>query len=305
MITIFTTFKDVTTAVQNAVRSWLNLSGEIQVILFTELSHLGELTNERLVVCNRFPKDTNGLPFLNALFEMASEMSQFPIICYCNADIILQRPFVTLLSMLKSEKPFLAISQRTDVPISAKIDFSNFQEIESINLLATSRGKIHPPYGSDIFVFPRYQYDQKNMPKIVVGRPGWDNWMIYDARKRFNRLIDLRSAGTILHQDHQAAYSSTNPQHQVNYQYLPPGHWYTFVMSYCNYYFNGNKIKRDIYVPPRSKNLQKEISIRLRWEAEFCRGTAYYWFYQFLLIYNLKIGKLISRFISLKNKQWT
>ncbi len=67
-----------------------------------------------------------------------------------------------------------------------------------------SEGRRHPSSGMDYFVFPRGML--KNMPDFAVGRPGWDNWMIFNARVLRIPVIDATGAVTAIHQNHDYAH---------------------------------------------------------------------------------------------------
>jgi hypothetical protein len=69
-------------------------------------------------------------------------------------------------------------------------------------------GKLHPRTGSDYFVFPRSCFQE--IPDFSVGRAGWDNWMIYQARRQGWLAVDCSDELTIIHQDH-------------DYRHLPDG----------------------------------------------------------------------------------
>ncbi|MBA4058400.1 MAG: hypothetical protein C0490_27020, partial [Marivirga sp.] len=171
-----------------------------------------------------------------------------------------------------------------DVSIDFSIDFTDKESVNRLKSHIKSKGSLHPPYGSDIFVFSRNLYNRHSMPALVVGRPGWDNWMIYDARKRFNKLIDLTGEESmVIHQDHAASYNSANPAHGKNFQFLPPNDPHTFVLKYCNYEWKGDHIKSR---PSSEKSIK-----RTRWELTFAKGVGanvYWW-----ILLKLKIFKNI------------
>jgi hypothetical protein len=65
-------------------------------------------------------------------------------------------------------------------------------------------GRLHRPVGSDYFVFPTRQY--ADLPDFIIGRSGWDNWMIYDGRRRRIPVIDASRAITAVHQNHDYSH---------------------------------------------------------------------------------------------------
>ena len=40
------------------------------------------------------------------------------------------------------------------------------------------------------------------LPPFAVGRPGWDNWMIYHARGRKMPVVDATESTLVIHQNH-------------------------------------------------------------------------------------------------------
>ena len=67
---------------------------------------------------------------------------------------------------------------------------------------------MHRPAGSDFFLFPRGCYAE--VPDFAIGRAGWDNWMIYEARRQRWPVIDCTPSVMIVHQNH-------------DYRHLPNG----------------------------------------------------------------------------------
>jgi hypothetical protein len=67
---------------------------------------------------------------------------------------------------------------------------------------AMAHGTLVPPYSSDFFILP---FDSKifnNMPELVVGRKGWDNWIMFQARNLKLPLIDATTAVMTIHRKH-------------------------------------------------------------------------------------------------------
>jgi hypothetical protein len=56
----------------------------------------------------------------------------------------------------------------------------------------------------DFFVFPRGALGE--IPPFVIGRPRWDNWMLYRARSLRMPLIDVTPVVTAVHQNHDYSH---------------------------------------------------------------------------------------------------
>src|SRR5262249_38230439 len=64
--------------------------------------------------------------------------------------------------------------------------------------------RLHPPAGSDYFLYPRGTLGP--LPAFAVGRPAWDNWLIYRARALRVPVVDATRVTTVVHQDHDYAH---------------------------------------------------------------------------------------------------
>jgi hypothetical protein len=83
------------------------------------------------------------------------------------------------------------------------LDFSTGWE-EKLHQRLSSQGRLHPPAGSDYFIFPRACFT--DVPRFAVGRAGWDNWMIFKARWEHWPVIDATHDIQIIHQDHDYSH---------------------------------------------------------------------------------------------------
>jgi hypothetical protein len=70
--------------------------------------------------------------------------------------------------------------------------------------MAHRQGSLHRPAGSDFFLFPLSTF--LDIPDFTIGRAGWDNWMIYKARKEKWTVIDCTPSVMIVHQNHDYSH---------------------------------------------------------------------------------------------------
>src|SRR5262249_23699644 len=96
---------------------------------------------------------------------------------------------------------FVMVGQRWDIDLSAPWDFEGFDWQARLRGYVAECGILHPPSGSDYFVFPR-DSALGDLPPFAVGRPAWDNWFIYLARKMKIAVIDATGVVMALHQNH-------------------------------------------------------------------------------------------------------
>ena len=175
----------IATIQRNAIRSWCQLGAEVEVILVGNEQGMAETALEfgvkhlPEVSCN-----DQGTPLVSSIFSLARENSSSPLLAYINADILILSDFLSMSQrMLSLADKFILVGQRWDLEILTEMDFSeNWESRFRQSIL--EHGKLHPPAGSDYFIFPRSCFQE--IPDFAIGRAGWDNWMIYQARR--NRL---------------------------------------------------------------------------------------------------------------------
>lgn len=214
MITIFTIpkpFKGHISVIQkNAIKSWTLLEPSCEIILFGDEEGTEEIAQElSLRHIKNIAKNEYGTPLLSDVFAKANHEARNGILCYVNADIILLQDFIEAIKIIQTLKEaYLMVGQRWDVDIDAPWDFSvdNWQEI--ILKYLQNHARIHPPAGSDYFVFPQHYFE--SIPPFAVGRAGWDNWMIYNARTNKIPVIDATAVTTVIHQNHDYSHVKHN-----------------------------------------------------------------------------------------------
>ena len=189
---------------RNAIQSWTLLS-DVQVILLGNEAGLAEAANELEV--KHIPEvelNANGTPLISSMFQLARENSHGDLLCIINADMILMPDFVEAArrSRLQRDK-FVLLSQRWDLEVTQPIEFSEGWQ-NRLSSTVHRQGSLHRPAGSDFFLFPPSCY--LDMPDFTIGRAGWDNWMIYKARKEKWTVIDCTPSVMIVHQNHDYSH---------------------------------------------------------------------------------------------------
>jgi len=94
------------------------------------------------------------------------------------------------------------VGQRWDVDMTEPWSFRNRDWEKMVRNYVLQHGKLHPPLGSDYFVFPK-DAALGDIPALAVGRVGWDNWFIYNTRKLRIPVVDVSKVVTAIHQDHE------------------------------------------------------------------------------------------------------
>jgi hypothetical protein len=186
---------------RNAIESWSHLRPACEIILCGNETGTEETAAE--FNARHIPNvDRNeyGTPLLNSVFAQVQGIAAYHLVCYVNADIILLSEFIDAVQRIRFPI-FMAVGQRWDIDLSSPWNFERLDWAKNLRKYVIEHGVLHPPSGSDYFVFPKGS-DVGKLPPFAVGRPGWDNWLIYRARKLGMPVVDLTKAVTVIHQNH-------------------------------------------------------------------------------------------------------
>lgn len=224
MLTIFTApkpFHGLIDVIQrNALGSWLNIGSEVEVLLIGDEEGLAEAAQAYNV--RFFPeveRNDLGTPLVSSIFQLARENAHNPLLCFVNADVMLMDDVLDGVTKISDRfDRFLVIGQRWDLDVDRLLDF-NSGWVEEMRMEVQRDGRLHPPAGSDYFIFPSSLF--KEIPPLAIGRAGWDNWMIYAARANGIPVIDATGAITVIHQNHDYGHL---PGGQPHYN-LPESDW--------------------------------------------------------------------------------
>ncbi|MBN8658616.1 MAG: hypothetical protein J0M11_22965 [Anaerolineae bacterium] len=189
---------------RNAIKSW-TLLPDVEVILLGEETGLAEAAKELGVKhIPHVERNPNGVPLISSMFKLARENSNSELLCIINADMVLMPDFVEAAKQVKGlRSEFVLLSQRWDLDVTTPIDFSGDWS-RGLRSMVNGQGQLHRPAGSDFFLFPKSCY--ADIPNFIIGRAGWDNWMIYKARKENWAVIDCTPSVMIVHQNHDYAH---------------------------------------------------------------------------------------------------
>ncbi len=213
-VTIFTAPKAFTnphiaTIQHNAIRSWLALGDDVEVILIGEEDGLAEAAEELGVPCLAdVERNEWGTPLISSIFQLARDAGRAPVLAYVNADILLLPEFLDVVNTVAGQSQrYLVLGQRWDLDVTEPLDFTEGWA-ERLKSRTLTEGELHSPSGSDYFIFPTILFT--DIPPFAVGRAGWDNWMIYHALKQGWQVIDATPAQMIVHQNHDYSHLPGN-----------------------------------------------------------------------------------------------
>jgi hypothetical protein len=189
---------------RNAIQSWTRLKCDYEIFLCGDETGTAEIAKEfNLKFVSHVARNQYGTPLIDSVFEQVQRAARHSLLCYVNADIVLLGSFILAVQSI-GFREFLMIGQRWDLDISEPIRYEAEHWEDDLKKLVELRGLLHPPSGIDYFVFPRRV--RWSLPPLAVGRPGWDNWIIYRARELGLPVIDATRAVTVVHQNHDYAH---------------------------------------------------------------------------------------------------
>ncbi len=204
MITLFTipkAFAGLAAIHQrNAIQSWKALPCRTQIILVGSEPGAAEICHE--LGCKHAPDvrvSDFGTPCLRDAFELAGKSAEHPLLCYCNADIMLFSDFVDGVAR-GTGRPCLIVGRRYELDVPEVIEPVSETALSALRCRAVEANALTSVYGIDYFVYRPGTIEP--IPPFYVGRPWWDNWMIGNALHRGMRVVDATGSITAVHQKH-------------------------------------------------------------------------------------------------------
>ena len=187
---------------RNAVRSWRALHPECQILLCGDEAGSAEAAFE-LGVERLLDVDTNefGTPLLSSVFASVEMRADHDLLCYVNADMLLFPDLVDAVRRVTAAcDRFLVVGETFDLEVSRDlaVDAAEAQRLEE---RARAEGTRRGRKAIDFFVFRRGTLGE--VLDFAVGRPCWDNWVIWRARSLRMPVVDVTDVATVIHQSHE------------------------------------------------------------------------------------------------------
>jgi len=180
------------------LRSWAALGADVQVVLLGDEAGIADAASacgaEHLpdVAVNE-----QGTPRLDAAFAQADLVARAPLRCFVNADIILLDDFMPAVRRVAaSRESFLMIGRTVDLADVAQAEL--FDPVQ-LRARAAAEGVVRGAAAIDYFVFSAGLFG--DLPPFLVGRAGFDNWLVWRARQA-GPVVDASASILAIHQSH-------------------------------------------------------------------------------------------------------
>jgi len=236
MLTFFTVPKAFTEpyiAIQkNSIESWKMACPNCQILILGNEEGNQEICKELDVpYIPSIRYNVYNTPFLDSAFEIARGSAKFDILCYCNTDIILIANLPKILKTITFDK-FLLIGQRIDYNEPIEFEHLNIEKIKQ-------EGRLHAITGIDYFIFTKSLFQK--LPPYLIGRRGWDNWLVYKALKEAS-VIDCTSVICAIHQNHPQKLIKGD-EYKYNFSLISYEASHTYI-SHAQYKFQGMEVTK-------------------------------------------------------------
>jgi hypothetical protein len=232
MLTFFSTPKPFAGHIgiiqRNAIRSWQHIHADVEVLLVGDDAGTAEVCEEfGIRHLKHVAKNQHGTKYLASIYDQAQEVARHRRLCHINCDILLMSDFRAAVERLpKSFDRFLMAGRRWDTDIREPLDFKAPDWEKALRKRALEAGHQRPHQWVDYFVFDKGLYYQK-IPEFVIGRPGWDPWLLWYALQAGVPVVDASAAVCVVHQNHDYSYHADGEkgvwegeEAQENYRHL-------------------------------------------------------------------------------------
>lgn len=198
----------------NAMRSWAALGDAVEVLLIGDDEGTDALAAStgatHVPAVERSP---HRVPLLDDLWRTGQARAHAPTCLFSNADLLFTDDLLPAIATVRAQidGPFLVIGQRWDLELDEDLDTDDPCWGAALRHRARTQGRQSSPLWVDWFAFPRGQYP--TLPPFVVGRPGYDHWLVWHTLDRGVPVIDVSDVVTTVHQHHD--YSHGGGHHDV------------------------------------------------------------------------------------------
>ena len=278
LITLFTTFRNAeakAATYRNTIRNWGLLAPYVRPVLYYTvgddyLTEFARMHGWAVYKCPRVGK--RDLPILRSMFLHAQSINRTTTFYgYANSDILFDRNLVSTLEGLKNDsyrfKQLLVIGTRVNY------QFKQNHEIHSLTSIYqyVRNGTLFNQNAQDYFISTHSGYPWDSIPDFVVGRVGYDNWLVATAVRRNISVVDATPTLSALHQtglDGNFAshrYKEASDKH-VNYPLAGKHFVYSVGINKCSHFVTQ-------WVGSRVTILERPKRIRIEHKCDSAKAT--------------------------------
>jgi hypothetical protein len=215
VITFFTIPKPfeghVGTIQRNALASWTRVDPAAQVLVLGDETGAADAAAEiGADHVSELQRNEHGTPLLDGAFRIAAERRRNELLCYVNADILFPRSLADAARVAVGlQRPFLVVGECRNVRVEDRVD------PDAIDWRALLQGaRKRGADAIDYFVYTPELYG--DIPPFSVGRPAFDNWLVWKARNDGAAVVDATWTVSALHQDHTYAHIGSVSQRNTS-----------------------------------------------------------------------------------------
>ena len=243
----------------NTLHNWGQYSDSINLLFYGDPNDLEVV--HRLTTrwhTRKIPASSSGLPILKHLFIDAMAAYDSVYYGYANSDILFT---VGLLDTLRSlsrytsnKKGLLVTGQRTNVNF-VKYANHSVHQASRLQTLAGKLGCLFVPSALDYFISSRHGFPWEDLPDLVIGSLGFDNFLLAYAITHGYRAIDATETILAVHQTTQDGnFAGRLRSGQHNIRYLDAT--WRIGVSLCATYVTHSDLKGHIYLTRRKQFFQ-------------------------------------------------
>jgi hypothetical protein len=242
----------IATIQRNAIGSWTRLRPQCEIFLFGDDEGTAEVAKE-FSVCHvpEMARNEYGTPLLSDVFEKGEHLARHGLLCYVNSDIILGSEFMQAVQKVSLwTQRFLMVGECWDLDLGELLAFDRPMWEDNLKALVRRSGKRRGPFSIDYFVFPRGLYQQ--LPPFALGRPRFDQWLIWKARDLGAAVVDATPVVMAVHQNHDYSHVAGGlPPHifpgaeGTRNQQLAGGLWHCYSIAEASHKFLATGLRRN------------------------------------------------------------
>jgi hypothetical protein len=242
----------IATIQRNAISSWVRLRPQCEIFLFGNDEGTAEVAKE-FGVCHVSDMAHNefGTPLLSDVFEKGEQSAKYGLLCYVNCDIILGSDFMRAVEKVSQcTQRFLMVGECWNLHLAEPLAFDRPRWEENLTALVRQMGERRGPFSIDYFAFPRGLYQQ--LPPFALGRPWFDQWLIWKARQLGAAVVDATPVVMAVHQNHDYSHAPGGlPPHifpgeeGTRNEKLAGGLWHCYGIEEATHRFSATGLRRN------------------------------------------------------------